>query len=198
MKSVHFISIFTALVIAFSCSQSPENSKIQVSIPLTLKNNSEVLIFVNAYTATANDFNAISNSLVKITGGKNIDHESELSNMQKIKVAKVAIQMAALSSKIEELQRQQKSISKKLSPSELEAFTSICATIEKQMSQIDRSNINLSDDELVAQQKVNEEKEAETNLLREEWEKAQAELPQEQRITNQTPANNKTNQEFKF
>lgn len=198
MKLFFYISLIVALAIVSSCSQQPNIEKIQVSIPQELTNNAELVNFINSYIEIANDFNLISNDLIKTMGDKNIENESELSNIQKLKVAKVAIQMAALSSKIEEHQAQQKLISQKLTPSELVVFESICKSIEKQMVQIDRSSINLSDDELIAQQKVNEEKEAETNRLREEWEKAQAELPQEQRIPNQTPANNTTDQEFKF
>ena len=168
-----------ATLIFSSCSS--DSSEIKIEIPAELKDNVEVTAYFEAMTITANKFTALSNDVAKITGGKNIDSSDELSTMQTLKLAKVSVQMMQISSEMDKYKIQRASIDSTLSANQILLLDSVCKILEKQIGQINPSNITIDKDEMLAQEAKRAEKDTEVESQRAEWEQAQMELPEDER-----------------
>jgi hypothetical protein len=188
-RATNFVLVLmlTAVLIFSSCSTgTPE---IKIEIPVEFKNNAEVVAYIEAMTITTNKFTVLSNDIAKITGGKNIDESDELSTMQTLKLAKVSVQMIRISSEMDKYKIQRARIDSTLSANQILLLDSVCNILEKQMGQIDPSNITIDKDEMLAQDAKRAEQAAEVEKQRAEWKQAQMELPEDERYDD-TECNN--------
>ena len=172
------LMLITTLICS-SCSTG--TSEVKIDIPVEFKDNAEVVAYIEAMTVTTNKFKAMSNDIVKITGGKNIDSSDELSTMQTLKLAKVSMQMMQIASEMDKYKTQRASIDSTLSANQILILDSVCNILEKQMGQIDPNNITIDEDEMLAQEAKRAEQDTEVERQRAEWEQAQMELPEDER-----------------
>jgi Sec-independent protein translocase protein TatA len=177
-KAINFVLglMLTATLIFSSCSTG--TSEIKIVVPTEFKDNAEVVAYIEALSITTNKFTVLSNDIAKITEGKNIDESDELSTMQTLKLAKVSMQMMQISSKMDQYKIQRANIDSTLSANQILLLDSVCNILEKQMGQIDPSNITIDKDEMLAKRA---EQDTEVERQRAEWEQAQMELPEDER-----------------
>lgn len=188
LKKTSSLALGLILTLIFSAC-STDTKEIKIDIPVEFNDNAEVVAYIEAMTVTTNKFTALSNDIVKITGGKNIDSSDELSAMQSLKLAKVSIQMMHISSEMDKFKMQRASIDSSLSANQILLLDSVCNILEKQMGQIDPNNITIDKDEMLAQEAKQVEQDSEVEKQRAEWEQAQMELPEDERYDDAESSN---------
>lgn len=162
MRAFKFLFALLLLTIA-ACSGNKKLKEptITVEIPTELRNNPEVLAYINLMVEEATKMAKSTQQLIQITGGADIDSSSELSAMQMLKMSKVGIQMYRATSKMEEYRVQRTTLNKKLTKTEIASLDLICAEIENQMMKIDTAGLGINKAEIIAQEEKQKQYKAE-------------------------------------
>jgi len=146
---VKTLLLFVTVILFASCNSKLDNS---VKIPAELQNNKEVVAYIKAMEKTSNKLTNLTNSLIKETGGKDIDNSDDLTAIQMLKLGKLALQMSSVASKMEEYQAQRPSIDSLLTPKQILLLDSVCGIIEANSMKVDTSLLKFSKEEMSAVQ----------------------------------------------
>lgn len=140
-----------SLLLLFSqCSTKTKTDELVV-IPVELQSDADIVAFIHDYSAVVRDFNQLSETIVKITEGKSVSSTEDLSNMQKLKMAKVAIKSISIGKRQDELQARYDELLLNLNSESKIAFLKTYEELDSKMGQIDFEKLGIDPEEAKAE-----------------------------------------------
>lgn len=153
-----------------ACSSSEQ--KLELEIPPELQDNTEITALLNEMTTTVNKTRAYNETIITITKGKDLENSEELTTMQTIKLARVALQMMQAANDMEKYSIACDSLRLGLSAQQVLAFDAVREKLKIEMGDVDTENISVSKEDILAQQQQQSSQRAMSDSIKELREQA--------------------------
>ncbi len=147
LRSSLSIALLITLFLS-ACSSSIQ--KVELEIPPELQDKPEVTTLLNEMATTVNKTRSYSGQIIKITGGKDVENAEELTSMQKIKLARIALQMMRVANEMEKYNTYADSLRQGLSPQQVLAFDALREKLKISMGDADMEKMGISREEMLA------------------------------------------------